>query len=365
MANGVRIGLDNPAFYGRLGQPRLYAAPTTLRRTVRARHRPDSPIRSIQSLSTVSILPPIPLAAKIPQAQYVELTKATDLQIIVPQPFAKPSEQRLQASAVLQRQLFVTSTKSKEQLPVKPLSKYFVHRVVTKHKIAYRKLSKVQFGLVAMACLVFTLGIGTSIQSLLTNNAASAQVAALSKVADTQSTTTGQGISATIAPSVTKPSTEAVAMYAVAADLAKYIKIPKLGVDARVLQVGVTTSGALATPSNVFDTAWYTGSAKPGQPGATLIDGHVSSWTTKGVFYGIKTLVAGDTIQIVKGDNSVLTYKVVKTQVYPAGTVDMQAAVTPVIAGQSGLNLITCTGQVIKGTSEFNQRELVFATLVT
>jgi sortase (surface protein transpeptidase) len=132
-----------------------------------------------------------------------------------------------------------------------------------------------------------------------------------------------------------------------------------------VLQVGVTTSGALATPSNVFDTAWYTGSAKPGQPGATLIDGHVSSWTTKGVFYGIKTLVAGDTIQIVKGDNSVLTYKVVKTQVYPAGTVDMQAAVTPVIAGQSGLNLITCTGQVIKGTSEFNQRELVFATLVT
>jgi LPXTG-site transpeptidase (sortase) family protein len=146
----------------------------------------------------------------------------------------------------------------------------------------------------------------------------------------------------------------------VAPDLPRYIKIPKLGVNARILQAGVTSSGALGTPSNVYDAAWYTGSAKPGQPGATLIDGHVSSWTTHGVFYNLKKLVAGDTIQVQRGDGQILTYQVVKSQTYQDDKVDMQAAMTPVVAGQPGLNLITCTGQVKPGTSEFNQRIVVF-----
>jgi LPXTG-site transpeptidase (sortase) family protein len=216
-----------------------------------------------------------------------------------------------------------------------------------------RSHSKLQLSLVGMAIMVFVTGLAVSLQTFQTNHNAAAQVSALSKRADKPS---GSPV-----PSTTKPTTSAFSNYAVAPDLPRYIKIPKLGVNARVLQVGVNASGALGTPSNVFDTAWYTGSAKPGQPGATLIDGHVSSWTTHGVFYGIKTLQAGDTIQIVRGDNTVLNYQVVKTQAYPANNVDMQAAITPVTAGKSGLNLITCTGQVQKGTSEFNQRVIVFA----
>ena len=106
-------------------------------------------------------------------------------------------------------------------------------------------------------------------------------------------------------------------------------------------------------------------SSEPGQPGAVLIDGHVSSWTAHGVFYGIKTLVAGDVIQIQRGDGSVFTYKVVRSQIYPAGSVNMAQAMTAVVAGQPGLNLITCTGDVIPGTSQFNQRIIVFAEQVS
>ena len=39
----------------------------------------------------------------------------------------------------------------------------------------------------------------------------------------------------------------------------------------------------------------------------------------------------------------------------------MQAAITPIDPTVSGLNLITCTGQVIPGTSLFNERVIVFA----
>jgi sortase (surface protein transpeptidase) len=214
--------------------------------------------------------------------------------------------------------------------------------------------------LVAMAGVVFIVGLLVSWQTLHTDHAAAAQVSALSKKVDKQS---GANQNSSV-PSTTKPSSQAISQYIVAPDLARYLKIPKLGVSARVLQVGVTSSGALGTPNNIYDTAWYTGSAKPGQPGATLIDGHVSSWTAHGVFYGIKTLVPGDALQIVRGDGTILNYQVVKTQVYPAGNVDMQAAVTPITPGKSGLNLITCTGQVEPGTSQFNERVVVFAQQV-
>ncbi len=221
----------------------------------------------------------------------------------------------------------------------------------------WRRYSGSQRVLLAMAACVFVIGLAVSIQTLLTNKATTAQVAALSKKADNAN----GGNQSSSTPSTTKPSSQAFGQYAVAPDLPRYIKIPKLQVDARVLQVGVTTNGALGTPNNVYDAAWYTGSAKPGQVGATLLDGHVSSWTTHGVFYGIKTLVAGDTIQIVRGDDTVLTYKVVKTQTYADDQVDMQAAITPITAGKSGLNLITCSGKVKPGTSEFDQRVIVFA----
>jgi hypothetical protein len=180
-----------------------------------------------------------------------------------------------------------------------------------------------------------------------------------------QATKLAGSTSKAVAPSTVKPAVAAVASYTVAPDMPRYIDIPKLGVHARVLPVGVTSSGALGTPDNVYDTDWFNQSAKPGQPGAMLIDGHVSSWTTNGVFYGIKTLVAGDTVQVERGDGVVFTYKVIKSQIYSANDVNMTAALTPIVAGHPGLNLITCTGDVIQGTNEFNERVVVFTEQVS
>ncbi len=160
--------------------------------------------------------------------------------------------------------------------------------------------------------------------------------------------------------STVKPTPKTVAAYSVAPSLPKYLKIPSLGVNARVFAVGLDGSGAIGTPHDVFDTAWYTGSAKPGQPGAMLIDGHISSWTSPGVFYHLTSLKAGSAVQVVRGDDTVFNYSVVKTVIYPANKVNMDAALSPVTPGKNGLNLISCTGDVISGTSEFNERVVVF-----
>jgi LPXTG-site transpeptidase (sortase) family protein len=162
-------------------------------------------------------------------------------------------------------------------------------------------------------------------------------------------------------PSTKKPSWSAFEKYQVAADLPRYIFIPKIHVQAIVKQTGLTKDGAIGAPTNVFYTDWYTGSAKPGKKGAMLIDGHVSSWTTHGVFYNLKKLRPGNKIKIERGDGHLFTYKVVKTKKYPDNHVNMKKVLSPVNPPKPGLNLITCTGHVKPGTSEFDHRLVVFA----
>jgi len=223
-----------------------------------------------------------------------------------------------------------------------------------------RKLArnKTTAGLVALAIVVFASGLYVSIGGWRANRVVQAQATRLTQDANSSSSANG---SSSPAPSSVKPSEASIADYVVAPNLPRYLNIPKLGVHARVLSVGLTASGALGTPNNVYDTAWYNESAEPGQGGATLIDGHVASWTAHGALYGIKSLVPGDTIQVVRGDGQTFTYQVVTSKIYSAKDVDMTALMTPVTAGKPGLNLITCTGDVIAGTNEYNERIAVFA----
>ncbi|HEY4963778.1 MAG TPA: class F sortase [Candidatus Saccharimonadales bacterium] len=221
---------------------------------------------------------------------------------------------------------------------------------------------KLQLGLTVLAVAIVLTGGYMSLVGFRANHIAVAQADKLTKEAN-------KAVAAGTKPptnalSTVKPTASVLASYVVAPNLPRYLIIPKLGVNSRILSVGVNSSGALATPNNVFDTAWYNESAEPGQPGATLIDGHISSWTSHGVFYGLKDLVAGDIIKVERGDGKVFTYSVVKTVVYPASNVSMTDAVTPVTAGVPGLNLISCDGDVITGTNTFNERIVVFSEQV-
>jgi LPXTG-site transpeptidase (sortase) family protein len=167
------------------------------------------------------------------------------------------------------------------------------------------------------------------------------------------------------APASKKPAAQAVASYTVAPDLPKYIAIPAIKLaNTRVRQLGLKNN-QIATPDNIYDAGWYNASAKPGQDGAMFIYGHVSSWQANGAFYNLKKLTAGDTITITRGDNATFTYKVVSSKIYPKDDVDMNAVLAPVDASKPGLNLMTCTGTVIKGTSEFSDRLVVFMSLVS
>jgi LPXTG-site transpeptidase (sortase) family protein len=155
------------------------------------------------------------------------------------------------------------------------------------------------------------------------------------------------------APSTSKPTLSAFANYTVPSPDPRYLFIPSINVKATVGAVGLTKTGAIGTPDNVYDTAWYNQSSHPGQPGA--------SWTTNGVFHDLDKLKVGDNIQVEQGDGTLYTYSVAKIQTYRSNTITGADLLQPINSTKPGLNLITCTGDVIKGTNEFNERVVIYA----
>ena len=167
------------------------------------------------------------------------------------------------------------------------------------------------------------------------------------------------------APSAVKPTVDQVNTYTIPPTQPKFISIPTINISkARIISLGLDKTGAIATPSNIFDTGWYNQSSRPGALGAMFIYGHVSSWQSNGVFYNLRKLKPGNQIIITRGDNTTYTYQVTATKAYPYNNVDMGTVLAPTNASMPGLNLMTCTGHVIKGTSEFDQRLVVFSSLV-
>lgn len=164
-----------------------------------------------------------------------------------------------------------------------------------------------------------------------------------------------------VLPETAKPSRDEIDGHAVPADSPRLIHIPKINVTARVFSVGLDEQGRIDIPRNVNDTGWFDKSVKPGKPGAVVIDGHVSSQSSHGVFYDLKKLKEGDEIVIERGDRSTIRYTVSVIKTYDFDKVDMQAVLAPVHSGKPGLNLITCGGEVIKGTHQFDKRLVVFA----
>ena len=150
--------------------------------------------------------------------------------------------------------------------------------------------------------------------------------------------------------------------YTVPSDQPRYIRIPAINVNARVMSVGVNSRGNIDTPANLNDTAWYDGSAKPGQEGQVFIDGHTSfSSAIYAAFNDLPKLQQGDLITIERGDGQQINYHVTEVKTVDADKVDMGEALNPPEGAKRGLTLMTCTGTFNYRTQTADERLIVYA----
>lgn len=162
-----------------------------------------------------------------------------------------------------------------------------------------------------------------------------------------------------------EPSTKDKSDYQVPPDMPRFLTIKSLGVtNARVLALGTTGDGAVATPASVYDVGWFDGSAKPDTGGVSLIVGHVSGISAPGVFRSIHTLSAGDKVELELGNGDVLTYRVDAVESFPADKVDMSKVLTYNPDDTEGLNLVTCFGSFDAARQQYRERLVVYTTRI-
>lgn len=138
------------------------------------------------------------------------------------------------------------------------------------------------------------------------------------------------------------------------------ISIPALGINARVQQVGLTTSGRMANPNNFTDVGWYKHGTIPGSEGSAVIAGHVdNALGLYGVFARLEDIVPGSDIEITTDRKETLRFRVYNVQKYPYDKVPTDLIFNK--HDDAYLNLITCAGSWVKDKKTYDERIVVFS----
>jgi len=139
------------------------------------------------------------------------------------------------------------------------------------------------------------------------------------------------------------------------------ISIPTIGVNARVIRLGLNPDRTIEVPTNLADTGWFEPGPEPGEQGSAVIVGHLESLAGPGVFARLRELRVGQTITIRLQDGSAFRYvadsmiRVPKSR-FPTDRVYAQTK-------EPTLRLITCAGEMNSATGYHPDNYIVFASL--
>ena len=136
------------------------------------------------------------------------------------------------------------------------------------------------------------------------------------------------------------------------------VTIPAIGVEARVVPVGLKRDGAVETPD--FGLAgWYSPGPRPGDRGAAVLLAHVDSKAGgPDVFYRLSELGPGDRITVGYHD-ATTTFVVTDTEQVAKSALPTKRIWAP--SKRPVLRLITCGGQFDKATRSYLDNIIVYA----
>jgi sortase (surface protein transpeptidase) len=138
------------------------------------------------------------------------------------------------------------------------------------------------------------------------------------------------------------------------------LTIPLIGVRTPLVTLGLAANGTLQVPSSAAVAGWYTGSARPGSVGPSVIVGHVDSLSGPGVFFRLSELQPGDRVYVTRADGTMVEFRVTAVQTFLKVSFPTQAVYggTP----YPELRLITCGGTFDYATGHYLSNTIVYAT---
>lgn len=138
--------------------------------------------------------------------------------------------------------------------------------------------------------------------------------------------------------------------------------IPKLEIQAAIENVGVTEANNMDVPQKAENVAWYMYGPAPSEFGNAVIAGHYDTPTGRpAIFYHLRTLAAGDEIEVISINAVKSTFVVTEVASIPYDKFpnDFVFKTKP----GKNLNLITCGGIWDKNKKIYSNRIVVYTTL--
>jgi len=140
------------------------------------------------------------------------------------------------------------------------------------------------------------------------------------------------------------------------------LRVPSLGIDARVGRVGQAADGTVQVPGRWEDVGWFDGAARPGDAGPAVLLGHVDSRSGPAVFLRLPEARPGTVIEVTGAEGATRRFRIRQVRQYPKVRFPTEAVYLPVLRPQ--LRLVTCGGSFDSSTGHYRDNVVVSADLV-
>ncbi len=137
------------------------------------------------------------------------------------------------------------------------------------------------------------------------------------------------------------------------------VSIDRLGISSTLVDLRIKTDGALQVPADYQKVGWYVGSAHPGDPGPTVLVGHVDSFRGPAIFHRLRELRPGDVITVGRADRSRARFVVQRVLQVPKNKFPTQLVY--VGDGRPSLRLVTCGGTFDRKSGHYLDNTVVLA----
>jgi uncharacterized iron-regulated membrane protein len=141
------------------------------------------------------------------------------------------------------------------------------------------------------------------------------------------------------------------------------LRIPAIGVSISLSSLGLNANGTVQVPGKDQQPGWYRLGPAPGQMGSAVILGHVDDYRGPAAFYKLRSLRAGDKVDVGLAGGAVAHFSVTSVGSY----LKTQFPSRQVYAshGFPALQLVTCGGQFDSGTGHYLSNVVAYTSLVS
>ncbi|SDC01287.1 Sortase family protein [Geodermatophilus telluris] len=139
------------------------------------------------------------------------------------------------------------------------------------------------------------------------------------------------------------------------------LRVPAIGVDTALADLGLDAAGALAAPADPDRAGWFARGTVPGDVGPAVLAGHVDSVDGPAVFARLRELVPGDEVLVDRADGTTARFRVTDVERHRKDAFPTEAVYGPTADPQ--LRLVTCGGDFDRSVRSYEDNVVVFAQM--